>query len=296
MSMNTLLQTTNLTKSYGDFCLGPCDISVGDDRIVGLIGSNGAGKTTLFKLILGMTCPNSGQIELLGINPHDGSAALDAVKERIGVVLDTCAFPVTLKVKDVDTLGKAAYPHWDRPYFRSLCERFDLEPTKLVKDLSRGMGMKLSLVFALAHHPDLLILDEATAGLDPIARDEILDMLREFMEHDGHGVLMSSHITTDLEKIADEIVCIDHGSLVFSLPKEEICDEAGVAHCRHADLETLKASDYAATHPLKALSRGMSIDVLVPDRFAFAQAFPAIPVDRPSVEDYMTITLKGDQL
>lgn len=296
MTMNTLIHTTNLTKSYEDFCLGPCDLTVENDRVVGLIGSNGAGKTTLFKLLLGITRPDSGQIELLGINPYDPSAALDAVKERIGVVLDTCAFPTTLKVKDVDSLGNAAYPHWDRPYFRSLCKRFDLAPKKLVKDLSRGMGMKLSLVFALAHHPDLLILDEATAGLDPIARDKILDMLREFMEQDGHGVLMSSHITTDLEKIADEIVCIDHGSLIFSLPKEEICDEAGVAHCRAADLEAIKASPYAATHSLKVLSRGMSSEVLVPDRFAFAQAFPAIPIDRTSIEDYMTITLKGESL
>lgn len=294
--MTTLIQATNLTKSYGDFCLGSCDITVSDDRIVGLIGSNGAGKTTLFKLLLGMIRPDSGSITLLGVDILDPTANVDTLKQRIGVVLDTCAFPVTMKVNDVDSLGMASYPNWDRPYFRSLCERFDLAPKKLIKDLSRGMGMKLSLVFALAHHPELLILDEATAGLDPIARDEILDMLRAFMEEEGHGILMSSHITTDLEKIADEIICIDHGSFVFSLPKEALCDEAGIAHCRTADVEAIAASPYAQTHALYALSRGLSIDLLVPDRFAFAQAFPAIPTERATIEDYMTIMLTGDKL
>lgn len=295
-TMTTLIQATNLTKSYDDFCLDSFDITVHDDRIVGLIGSNGAGKTTLFKLLLGMIAPDSGQINLLGINPSDLNANIDAIKQRIGVVLDTCAFPVTMKVCDVDTLGKAAYQTWDRTYFRNLCRQFDLAPKKLVKDLSRGMGMKLSLVFALAHHPDLLILDEATAGLDPIARDEILDILRLYMEKEGHGVLMSSHITTDLEKIADEIVCIDQGKLVFSLPKESICDEAGIAQCRTADVEAIATSPYAATHTMHILSRGMSIDLLVPDRLAFAQEFPHIALDRASIEEYMTIMLTGETL
>ncbi len=294
--MNTLIQATNLTKSYDDFCLNVCDLTVYDDRIVGLIGSNGAGKTTLFKLLLGMITPDSGQITLLGFDPQNPGANTDALKQRIGVVLDTCAFPTTMNVRDVDTLGKAAYSQWDRTYFRELCQRFDLAPKKLVKDLSRGMGMKLSLVFALAHHPDLLLLDEATAGLDPIARDEILDMLRAFMEEEGHGIVMSSHITTDLEKIADEIICIDNGTIAFALPKESICDEAGIAHCRTADVEVITASPYAAQYSIHALSRGMSIDVLVPDRLAFTREFPTIPLDRASVEDYMTIILTGETL
>lgn len=317
--MNTLIQGEGVTKRYGDFALDAFNITVAPDRIVGLIGSNGAGKTTLLKTLLGMTTPDAGTIRLFGADPH-ASGAIDAIKQRIGVVLDTCAFPVTMKVRDVETLGRAAYEKWDSAQFTSLCETFGLAPKKLVKDLSRGMGMKLSLAFALSHDPDLLILDEATAGLDPIARDEVLDIIRAFMEHEGHGVLMATHITTDLEKIADEVICIDDGALVFALPKETICDEAGIAHCRVADLEAVKegfvpapsaasspampapsaasssTTDGSASAPLRYLSRGLGVDLLVPDRLAFSKAFPTIPLDRASIEDYLTLTLKGEVL
>ena len=158
------------------------------------------------------------------------------------------------------------------------------------------MGMKLSLAFALAHRPDLLVLDEATAGLDPLARDEVLDLLRGFMEEEGHAILMSTHITTDLEKIADEVVCIDEGRLAFSAPKDAICDDAGIARCRTADLERLASSGAFAAGSLRALPRGMAVDVLVPDRFACARALPDVAVDRASIEDYMTIMLKGEAL
>lgn len=291
--MDTLIQGTEITKRYDGFTLDAFNITVAPDRIVGLIGSNGAGKTTLLKTLLGMTTPDAGTIRLLGADPH-ASGALDAIKQRIGVVLDTCAFPVTMKVRDVETLGRAAYEKWNGAQFTELCTTFGLAPKKLVKDLSRGMGMKLSLAFALSHDPDLLILDEATAGLDPIAREEVLDIIRAFMAEEGHGVLMATHITTDLEKVADEVICIDDGTLVFALAKEAICDEAGIARCRVADLEAVKEG--FAPAPLRYLSRGLSVDLLVPDRFAFSKAFPNIPVDRATIEDYMTLTLKGEVL
>lgn len=221
--MDTLIQGTEITKRYDGFTLDAFNITVAPDRIVGLIGSNGAGKTTLLKTLLGMTTPDAGTIRLLGADPH-ASGALDAIKQRIGVVLDTCAFPVTMKVRDVETLGRAAYEKWNSAQFTELCATFGLAPKKLVKDLSRGMGMKLSLAFALSHYPDLLILDEATAGLDPIAREEVLDIIRAFMAEEGHGVLMATHITTDLEKVADEVICIDDDTLVFALAKEAIAD------------------------------------------------------------------------
>lgn len=306
--MDTLIQGTEITKHYDGFTLDAFNITVAPDRIVGLIGSNGAGKTTLLKTLLGMTTPDAGTIRLLGADPH-ASGALDAIKQRIGVVLDTCAFPVTMKVRDVETLGRAAYEKWDSARFTEFCATFGLAPKKLVKDLSRGMGMKLSLAFALSHDPDVLILDEATAGLDPIAREEVLDIIRAFTAEEGHGVLMATHITTDLEKVADEVICIDDGTLVFALAKEAICDEAGIARCRVADLEAVKegfasapsaassaTTAGSASAPLRYLSRGLSVDLLVPDRFAFNKAFPNIPVDRATIEDYMTLTLKGEVL
>ena len=160
--------------------------------------------------------------------------------------------------------------------------------------MSRGMGMKLTLAFALSHNPELLVLDEATAGLDPIARDEVLDLLRDFMAEGDRGILMSTHITSDLEKIADEVVCVDAGRIVFTAPKDAITDEAGVARCRAADVTAILDVGFFAPGEARILRHDYGYDVLAPDRFAFARAFPDIPVDKATIEDYMTLTLKGE--
>lgn len=305
--MEELIDVKGLGKHYGDFALSDVSLSVQAGTVVGLIGSNGAGKTTLLKAILGLITPDGGEVRLFGQDPFAASSKVDAIKQRIGVVLDTCAFPVTGKVRDVGSLGRAAYPQWDAAMFSDLCGRFGLGMKKQVKELSRGMGMKLTLAFALSHDPELLILDEATAGLDPMARDEILDIIRGFMEKDVHAVLMATHITTDLEKIADEVVCIDDGRILFNAPKEEICDMAGIVHCRRADLEEVVASGFCreiqqggpggvSAVGFKVLQREMGVDLLVPDRFDFARAFPELTIERASIEDYMTLALRGESL
>ncbi len=297
--MGELIKVEHLTKRYDDFALRDASLCVESGRVVGLIGSNGAGKTTMLKAILGLISVDEGEISLFGIDSgksrHAAQHDIDSVKERIGVVFDTCAFLTTMRIKDVESLGRASYSKWDSALFEKLCKRFNLGFKKRVKDLSRGMGMKLTLAFALAHHPDILILDEATAGLDPMARDEILDILRDFMSDETRGILMASHITTDLEKIADEVVCIDNGSILFSMSKEAICDEAGIMRCRKSDIERLQSAGWAKGE-LKMLSHEYGIDVLVPDRFAFASEFEDIPVERASIEEYMALTLKGESL
>ena len=262
--------------------------------VVGFIGSNGAGKTTTIKAILGIIAADAGTVRLFGEPVTCGSAALDAIKSRIGIVLDTCAFPDTCRVCDVGAIGRAAYREWDAAQFAALCDRFSLAPKKKVSELSRGMGMKLTLAFALSHNPELLVLDEATAGLDPIARDEVLDLLRDFMAEGDRGILMSTHITSDLEKIADEVVCVDAGRIVFTAPKDVITDEAGVARCRAADVTAILDAGFFAPGEARILRHDYGCDVLVPDRFAFARAFPDIPVDKATIEDYMTLTLKGE--
>ncbi len=292
--MTNLIEIENLGKRYDGFALADVSLTVEPGSVVGFIGSNGAGKTTTLKAALGLIAADAGTVRLFGEEIRPGTSALDALKARIGVVLDTCAFPDTCTVKSAGSIGRAAYASWDSARFAALTERFELAPKKKVSELSRGMGMKLTLAFALAHNPELLILDEATAGLDPLAREDVLDLLRDFMAEGERGILMSTHITSDLEKIADEVICLDAGRVVFSLPKDAITDEAGVARCRTAELEAVLAANFLSADAVRIERHGFGCNLLVPDRFAFARAFPDIPVDAATIEDYMTLTLKGE--
>ncbi|MCI8468513.1 MAG: ABC transporter ATP-binding protein [Eggerthellaceae bacterium] len=293
--MDYLLRVEDLAKRYDGFALEGVSLAVERGMVVGLVGSNGAGKTTTLKAVLGLIAADGGAIELMGAPIEGpGSRAVDAVKARVGVVLDTCAFPDSCRVADVGAIGRAAYRTWDDALFAELRERFGLAPRKTVRELSRGMGMKLSLAFALAHRPQLLVLDEATAGLDPLARDEVLDLLRAFMADGEHGILMSTHITSDLEKIADEVACIDGGRLVFDVPRDVICDEVGIVRCREADLDAVLACGALAPGQARVMRHGYSIDVLVPDRAALVRALDGVAVDRATIEEYMTLMLRGE--
>ncbi len=294
--MNPLLRITNLSKHYPDFTLESLNLEVEPGMIVGLIGTNGAGKTTTLKAALGLITPDSGSIELLGQPLQGATPTLDEVKQSLGVVLDSCSFPRDWHIKDVGTVGRISYTQWDEGLWQQLCERFELLSTKTVADLSRGMGMKLSLAFALAHHPRLLILDEATAGLDPMARDEVLECLRDYMEQNSCAILMSTHITTDLEKLADWVACIDHGRLQFNLPKEAITDEAGVARLTQAEWEQLAQNPPETLGEIRYLKQPHWVDVLVTDRRALASLLPQALIERATIEEYMTLSLKGATL
>lgn len=293
-----LIEARRITKHYDGFALQGVSLAVEPGRIVGFIGQNGAGKSTTIKALLGLIGLDGGDAFVLGVPAQDVAGTRSDVKERIGVVFDTVSMPHHMKVAEVGKLMARAYASWDQTAFEGYLLRFGLEPGKAVKELSRGMGMKLSLACALAHNPHVLILDEATAGLDPMARDEVLDMLREFVAAEDaegnpvHAILMSSHITSDLDKIADEVVCIDEGRIVFSCAKDEICDAMGLARCRAAEVELLLASS-SSPDELRAIHHDYGVDVLVPDRFEFMRAFPEIPCDRVSIDDYMALMLKG---
>jgi len=285
--MNHLINMMGVTKHYKDFTLDSMNLTVDPGEVVGLIGRNGAGKTTLIKSLLGIVRTSDGTIELLGGTGLPATAA----HERMGVVFDVCPFVGEMCVSDVASLGKATFTTWDATRFDDLCHDFSLDGSKRVKELSRGLGMRLQLAFALAHDPLLLVLDEPTAGLDPIAREEALDDLRDFMD-DDHAILISSHITTDLEHIADRIVCIDEGRIVFDISKDGICDTAGIARCRAEEVDAVVGSKLTGTD--KHVSHGaFSTDVLVPDRVAFAREFPDVTLDRTTIEEYMALMLKG---
>lgn len=298
---SALLEARGLIKRYDGFALQNVSFAVEPGQIVGFIGQNGAGKSTTIKALLGLIALDAGEARVLGVSPRELSASSAAVKERIGVVFDTVSMPPHMKVREVGKLMSRAYATWDASAFERLLIQFKLDGDKAIKELSRGMGMKLGLACALAHDPQVLILDEATAGLDPMARDEVLDMLREFVAVEDasgdpcHAILMSSHITSDLDKIADEVVCIDEGRIVFSCAKDEICDLMGVARCRAAEVEHVLTSPSAPAE-LRVLHHDYGVDVLVPDRFEFARAFPEIPCDRVSIDDYMALMLKGSVL
>lgn len=294
--MNDLLRIRSLSKHYDGFDLKDVDLTVPAGSVVGFVGSNGAGKTTTIKATLGLIYPDAGSIELLGqsINEHADSKAIKQAKQRTGVVFDTCSFPEEMTVASVGKLMAYSYETWNPADFEQRLAQFELPKNKAVQDLSRGMSMKLSLACALAHDPDLLILDEATAGLDPLAREDALDTLRTYMRDERHGILMSSHITSDLEKIADYIVCIDAGRIVFSIEKDAITDLAGIAHCRAADFEHLAASGYFAPGEMRSIRHPYGIDVLVPDRFAFAENFKNVALDKADIDTYMAMMLKGE--
>ena len=293
-SADVLIKASGLTKHYDGFSLQGVTFAVAEGEVVGFVGKNGAGKSTTIKALLGLIKLDGGTGAVLG---HD-SATLShpegaRIKEQVGVVFDTISMPGHLKVSEVARVYECAFATWDQRAFQSYLGRFELPADKAVKDLSRGMGMKLSLACALSHGARLLILDEATAGLDPMARDEVLDLLREFVAEPGRAVLMSSHITSDLDKIADRVVCIDAGRIVFDRYKDEICDQMGVARCRVVDFEAIAASGIIPDHELVYLRHDYGIDVLVPDRFAFAENFPQVPCDRMTIDDYLALTLKG---
>ncbi|WP_347711845.1 ABC transporter ATP-binding protein [Olsenella uli] len=292
--MPDLLKIQGLTKSYGDFSLQKMELSVPDGHVVGLIGKNGAGKSTTMKAILGLIFPDAGHIELFGRVDDDGPCV--EVKRRIGVVLDSCPFPAEMTAADVGRLGRRAFGSWRQGRFDTLLRDAGISATKKVRRLSRGMGMRLQLAFALAHEPDLLLLDEATSGLDPLARDEVLDLLRDHMSHEGRGILMSSHITTDLEKLADIVVCIDGGCKVFEKTLEDICDTSGIARCKSGDVERIMRAGLFGQGVLRILRNGYSSDVLVPDRKLLHDALPTVTCERASLDEYMLLTLKGEAL
>lgn len=290
--MQNLLELKGVSRHVSDrFSLRNVNLIVEPGQIVGFVGANGAGKTTTIRAALGLIKLDAGEVSLLGQRSGAGASdeAQRSARSRIGLVLDTCPFPSTLKVAEVERTVGPAYPTWSHDTFTSLIDRFGLDPKAKVKDLSRGMGMKLQLACALSHKAELLILDEATAGLDPMAREELLDELLTFVADGQRSILFSSHITSDLERAADRVVCIDHGAIVFDLPREDITDRAGIAHCTQAQAAELMACVEGA----RATRHAYSVDVLVPNRREAFEAFPEIPCDRISIDDYLRLTLKG---
>lgn len=234
--MKNAIEIKNLSKSFGEFSLKNVNITLPTGYIMGFIGANGAGKSTTINLILNLLAKDSGSISVLG---KDHKTLTRLGKEDIGVVLDECCFAECLTCKDVNMILKNIYTRWDSEKFKTLTKLFTIPETRKLKDYSKGMKMKLSIATCLCHGAKLLVLDEATSGLDPIIRDEILDILLEFVQDEECSVFLSSHITSDLEKVCDYITFINDGSIIFSDTKDFILEKYALLHCKNSDFEVL---------------------------------------------------------
>ena len=281
--MTPILQIDSLCKSYEDFSLQNISFALPQGCIMGLVGQNGAGKSTTLKAILGLVRPDSGSVKLFGQELRENEGQ---IKEQIGVVFDSMNLPEMLRGKDVGKVLGPLYQSWDQTAFNGYLERFSLPINKLIKDYSRGMKMKVAIAAALSHGAKLLLLDEATGGLDPIVRDEILDILLEFMQDPTHGILFSSHITGDLEKIADYVTFIHEGQVRFSQPKDELLDSYAVVKCSPQQLASI---DPAALISVRSHQYGT--EALVRRDAVWADAV----AERPTIEDMMLFIARGNR-
>ena len=281
------LFTSELVKKYkARTVVNHVSIDVNQGEIVGLLGPNGAGKTTTLKCLLGLLRRDGGDISLLGCDPWDQPRR---AKAEVGAVLDDCFFHDSLRPRDVSAILAPVFPAWDEGLFRDYLDKFRLPGKNLIKTFSRGMKMKPSLAAALAHRPQLLILDEATAGLDPVVRDSILEELLSFVSDEEHAVLLSSHITGDLEKIADYITYLHRGQVILSGPKDEILERYGQVGCSAAQLAALEPE------LLTRVRRGeFGCHALVADRAAFQRVHPELPVEPVTLDDIMLFVGKGE--
>lgn len=287
--MNSTLILKNVNKKYekSNFAIKDISFSVPEGSIVGFIGENGAGKSTTMNCILNVIRRDSGTIEIFGREMTDED--ID-IRENIGVVYDSNNFPEHLTAKQLaDILGRI-YSKWDDFCFEQFLRRFGLPESQKIKSYSRGMSMKLAIAVALSHDSKLLILDEATSGLDPIMRDEILDVLLEFVKQENHSILLSSHITSDLEKIADYIVFIHNGEIILNKTKDELIYEYGVIRCSENDFYNILPEDI-----LSSMKKDYQIDVLIKNKKLMEKKYKNLIIDSVSLDEIMLLLAKGER-
>lgn len=237
--MTNAIEIQGLTKSFSGFTLDRLSLTLPSGCILGLIGENGAGKSTTIKLLLGMIKPDAGSAKVLGV---DISQDMKALREDIGVVLDEPGLPHNLSARMVNKIMRHIYKNWNSEEFFSLLRRLDMPEDKPYGELSRGMKMKLGLTIALAHRPRLLLLDEATSGLDPVAREDVTELLLEYTRDEGHSVLISSHIVSDLEKLCDYIAFLHKGKLMLAEEKDVLAGDYGLVQCSLEAAEQVEPS------------------------------------------------------
>jgi len=279
MSYENALEIRGLNKEFKNFRLNGVDLILPAGSIMGFIGENGAGKTTTIKLILNQIKKDGGEIRIMGKDHLEHEMDL---KKEIGVVLDQGFFYEGLSPLQIGTILSALYDRWDDRLYRDYLKRFQIPEKQAMKEFSKGMRMKLCIIAALSHHPKLLLLDEPTGGLDPVVRNEILDLFLDFIQDEEHSILFSTHITTDLEKIADYITFIHEGSILFTDAKDSVMEDYGLLKCSAGDFEKVWAEDH-----LGSRRTSFGCQALVRGRAAMAKKYPFAVVDPVSLEDIM---------
>ena len=284
--MKNAIEIKGLKKKYdSNFELEEININIPSGYIIGLIGENGAGKTTLIKSMLNIINYDSGEIKIFN---KDSKEYDSLIKKDIGVVLDGTFFPEILTAKDINIIMKDIYDNWDEELFYNYLKDFKLTSTKKIKDLSKGMRKKLEIATSLSHHPKLLILDEPTSGLDPVVRDDILDIFLDFIKDEEHTILLSTHITIDLERIADKIIFIDKGKIILNENKDELFDNYGILKCDKGLFETLDKEDIVAYKENK-----YDYEVLVSDRDKVKGNNKECVLDKITLDELMVLIIKG---
>ena len=278
------IEIKGLEKRYDGFRLGSFDLTLPSGCIMGLVGENGAGKSTSIKLIMNAIGRDAGEISVLGVDNR--SAGFRDVKEDIGVVLDEAYFPEVMSARNVGKVMALTYKNWDAAAFEGYLKKFSLAPDKIFKDYSRGMRMKLAIAAALSHGAKLLILDEATSGLDPMARDELLDIFNDFTRDENCSILLSSHIVSDLEKICDYIAFLHRGRLVLCEEKDRLLEEYALVR-----LPEERLSELSEESVISRRASGYATEALV-----LRGGIPAaIPTEHTSLEDIILFLAKGDE-
>lgn len=287
--MNNILTLNNVNKKYkkSNFSIRDISFSLPEGSILGFIGENGAGKSTTMNCILNVLRKDSGKIEIFGKEMSDEDTD---IREDIGVVYDSDNFPEHLTASQLSNIFEKIYRRWDNSCFQKYIKLFSLPKHQKIKTYSRGMSMKLAIAVALSHESKLLILDEATSGLDPIMRDEILDVLLEFVKQENHSILLSSHITSDLERIADYIVFIHNGEIILNKTKDELIYEYGVIRCSENDFSSISAENI-----ISHIKRDYQIDVLVSDRKLMEKKYNNLIIDNISLDEIMLLMVKGER-
>ena len=279
LETNNVLELDKVTKDYGDFKLDQVSFGVPEGCICGFIGQNGAGKTTTIKLILDIIRKDAGEIKVFGKNMEKDAVRL---KEDIGVVFDEMGFHDFLTAEEINRIMKKIYKNWQEERFFDYLKRFSLPGKKRCGSFSRGMRMKLQIAVAMSHNAKLLIMDEPTSGLDPIVRNEILQIFQEYVMEENHTILLSSHITGDLERIADMVTFIDHGKIVLSGVKDEIMEKHGLIKCKKSEVSKIAAEDIVSVR-----QSAFGVEILVKDREMCAQKYPKLLMEQTTLEDIM---------